>query len=119
MKSFVVALVTIIVMAATASAENWPQFRGPTGQGTSSEKNLPTRWSATENVAWKTAIPGEGWSSPIVWGDRVFVTAATDDGTSCRVICFARDDGKLLWNTEVFKQGNERKQEKNSLATPT
>ena len=114
-----VAAAILLSCAAAALADNWPQFRGPTGNGTSAEKGLPTKWSATENVAWKVAIPGEGWSSPIVWGDKVFITAATDDGTTCRVICFAKKDGKLLWNTEVFKQDNERKQEKNSLATPT
>ena len=109
--AFVGALALVLAAASPALAENWPGFRGPTGQGNSSEHGLPARWSATENVAWKVEVPGEGWSSPIVWGDRVFVTAATDDGTTCRVICFARGDGNLLWNTEVFKQGNERKQE--------
>jgi outer membrane protein assembly factor BamB len=113
------AAAVVLLCATSLSAENWPGFRGPTGQGTSSEKGLPTKWSATENVAWKTPIPGEGWSSPIVWGDRVFVTAATDNGASCRVICISARDGKVLWNKEVFKQAAERKQEKNSLATPT
>ena len=119
MRMFAAALVTIASLAAPALAENWPQFRGPTGQGTSNEKNLPVKWSGTDSVAWKTAIPGEGGSSPIVWGDRVLVTAATDDGTTCRIICLSRQNGRLLWNREVFKQANERKQEKNSLATPT
>jgi outer membrane protein assembly factor BamB len=117
--SAAVGLLFILSTVTPALAENWPGFRGPTGQGVSGERGLPASWSATENVAWKAEVPGEGWSSPIVWADRVFVTAATEDGTSCRVICFARRDGKLLWNTEVFKQENERKQEKNSLATPT
>ena len=68
-------VVCLLVSVAGASAENWPRFRGPTGQGVSSETGLPTHWSADENIAWKTAIPGEGWSSPVVFGDRVFVTA--------------------------------------------
>jgi outer membrane protein assembly factor BamB len=65
-----------------ASDPNWPQFRGPGAQGVSASTNLPERWSSTENVAWKTEIPGRGWSSPIVWGDRVFLTTAVNSGAS-------------------------------------
>ncbi len=63
---------------SAAQAEDWPCFRGPSRQGLSQEKDVPTEWSATSNVKWKTAIPGEGWSSPIVLGDDVFVTTALD-----------------------------------------
>ena len=99
-------------------AENWPQFRGPTAQGLSTEKNLPLTWSATENVAWKTALPGGSWSSPLVWGDRVFVTTAMDGGESCRVLSLERKTGKILWEKEVFKQVQRRKQARNTFATP-
>lgn len=68
--------------AAPAADGNWPQFRGPGGRGVAANPNLPVHWSATENVAWKTGIPGRGWSSPIVWGDRVFVTTAVSAGPS-------------------------------------
>ena len=116
--AFVLAVVSGSARRA-ARAEDWPRFRGPTGQGSSADPNPPLKWSATENVAWKTEVPGEGWSSPIVWGDRVFLTAATDGGTSCHVICFARDTGKVLWDVEVMKQETLRKEGKNSWATPT
>lgn len=109
----------LIFAIAPANAENWPQFRGPTAQGISAEKNPPLTWSATENVAWKTEIPGESWSSPIVWGRRVFVTTATDNGTSCRVLALERSSGKILWNKEVFQQVPRRKEGRNSYATPT
>src|SRR5579863_5891625 len=56
--------------------ENWPQFRGPGSRGVSEATDLPESWSKTENVVWATKIPGRGWSSPIVWGDRIFLTAA-------------------------------------------
>jgi outer membrane protein assembly factor BamB len=102
-----------------ASAENWPGFRGPTRQGVSSETKLPLQWSATNNVAWKSAIPGEAWSSPIVWGNRVFLTTATENGTSCRVLSLDRKSGRVLWDNEVFNQSTRRKQERNSYATPT
>lgn len=108
-----------LMLSLCANAEEWPGFRGPTGQGISTEKGLPTKWSATDNVAWKTAIPGEAWSSPIVWGDRVFVTTVTDTGTSCRVLALSRRDGKILWNVEVFQQPKTFKNAKNSFATPT
>jgi outer membrane protein assembly factor BamB len=106
-------------MPIQAHAENWPQFRGPTGQGLSGEKNLPTRWSATENIAWKTAIEGDGWSSPIVFGDRVFVTATTAGGSKCHVIAIDRKSGNIVWNKEVLTQETRRKEAKNSYATPT
>jgi outer membrane protein assembly factor BamB len=85
----------------------------------SSETGLPARWSATEQVAWKTPIPGESWSSPIVWGDRVFVTTATEGGSSCRVLSLDRKTGSLLWNKEVFQQVPRHKGERNTDATPT
>lgn len=113
------ASILLTASAATVSAENWPQFRGPTGQGISSEKNLPLRWSAASNVAWRTEIPGQAWSSPVVWGARVFVTTTTENGTKCRVLCLDRDSGKILWNTPVVEQVPLRKEGKNSYATPT
>lgn len=99
--------------------ENWPRFRGPTGQGISGERRLPLFWNTTSNVVWKAAIPGEGWSSPIVWGRKVFVTTATDNHTRCRVLCLDRDSGRLLWDTPVFEIVPLRKESKNSYATPT
>ena len=100
-------------------AENWPQFRGPDAQGHSAETGIPLKWSATENVAWKASIPGESWSSPIVWGDHVFLTTATGDGTSCRLLALDRSSGRLLWDKEVVQQVPRRKEGRNSYATPT
>ncbi|MBV9124641.1 MAG: PQQ-binding-like beta-propeller repeat protein [Planctomycetes bacterium] len=100
-------------------AENWPGFRGPTGQGISSEKNLPLTWSLRENLAWRVDIPGVGWSSPIVWGDRVFVTSANPEGTSCHVLGIDLHSGKILWDREVVRQTTNRKEPQNSHATPT
>jgi outer membrane protein assembly factor BamB len=108
-----------LLSTALASAENWPQFRGPTGQNISGETGLPLKWSATENVAWKTPIPGESWSSPIVWGDRVFVTTTTEGGVSCRVLSLDRKTGVVLWNKEVFQQAPPHKEGRNTYATPT
>ena len=105
--------------AASLVAENWPQFRGPGGQGVAADEALPLRWSATENILWKTGLPGESWSSPVVWGERVFVTTATENGESCRVLSLDRASGKILWDKEVFRQVPRRKEGRNSYATPT
>jgi outer membrane protein assembly factor BamB len=119
MKQILSLLALLLLLAGVVNAQNWPQFRGPNGQGHSAETNLPLKWSATENIAWKTELPGESWSSPIVWGNRVFVTTATDAGVSCRVIALDRKTGAILWNKEVFKQTIRRKEGRNSYATPT
>lgn len=108
-----------ILWAAPGHAENWPGFRGPTGQGISREKNLPLTWSLRENLAWRTELAGLGWSSPIVWEDRVFVTSATPDGTSCHVLCLDAAQGHVVWDKEVFRQATQRKLAENSHATPT
>lgn len=105
--------------ALPLAAENWPGWRGPTGQGISAESRLPLYWAANSNVVWKTAVTGESWSSPIVWNDRVFVTTATDNGSKCHVICLERSGGRVLWDKEVFEQVPLRKEGKNSCATST
>jgi outer membrane protein assembly factor BamB len=102
----------------TASAENWPQFRGPRGDGTSTEKNLPTRWSPTENVAWKTAIPGEGHSSPIVWDESVFLTTALPNGDRLLLRLNAHS-GKLVWKSVIAHSERESMHRENSSASST
>jgi len=80
-------------------AKYWARWRGPSGQGVVSGTGYPDSWSATENVKWKVPVPGEGNSSPIVWGDRVFVTTAYDSGRRLSVVAFRRTDGMKLWET--------------------
>lgn len=108
-----------ILWTVPAFAENWPRFRGPSGQGVSTETGLPLKWSETENVAWKTPIPGLGWSSPIVWGDRIFLTTGLANDTSCHVLCVDLKTGKILWDKEVFQQVVKRRERMNSGATAT
>lgn len=109
----------MVLVSVAVHAENWSRFRGPNGQGVSPESDLPIRWSSTENVAWKTRIPGVSWSSPIVWGDSVFVTTATEEGVSCRVIRIDRKTGNILWDNEVHRQKPGDMRRENSYATPT
>jgi outer membrane protein assembly factor BamB len=92
----------LCIDAMPASADNWPRWRGPEGIGQSKERNLPLKWSATENVKWKAPLPGSGMSSPIVWGGRVFLTQALDkNGYKRALMCFDRKDGRLLWQQSV------------------
>jgi len=119
MKFTYTSLLALSLTTTLLQADNWPQFRGPSAQGVSSEKNPPTSWSTTENIAWRTEIPGESWSSPIIWNNHVFLTTTTDSGESCRVLAINRKTGAILWNKEVFKQVPRRKEGRNSYATPT
>src|SRR5687768_18614876 len=100
--------------------QDWPQFRGPTGQGISEERGLPLTWSETKNVKWKVAIPGKGWSSPVIQGDRIWLTTATEEGKSLRAISVDRNTGAILLNVEVFRLRPLGKiNSKNSYASPT
>ena len=94
-------------------------WRGPHGDGRSEETDVPTRWSANENVAWKVAIPGKGHSSPVVSGDRVFVTTYLPDSNSRVLMCLDRTDGKKLWEKTVLTAPPEKKHNLNSYASAT
>ena len=95
----------LVASAITAQAENWPQFRGTGGLGHTAERDLPLTWNAKtgENIAWRAPLPKSDnpYSSPVVWGDHVFVTCVQNQPVAHRVLCFAKADGKLLWETPV------------------
>jgi outer membrane protein assembly factor BamB len=128
------------LFGASPAARDWPQFRGPAGRGVSDETGLPLTWSATSRVAWKTALPGPGHSSPIVWRDRIFLTAfKSNEGTLGRmtsaltsrlamghrptgqlfVLCLDRTSGRVVWEREVAAPAIEEVHDTNSPATPT
>lgn len=100
-----------------AHAEDWPGWRGPRGDGTSRETSVPVRWSGTSNVVWKTAIPGAGHSSPIVWQDRLFLETALQEDRL--LVGIDRRDGKLLWQQTVVHSPLEAKHTLNSHASST
>ena len=112
-------LAVLLCFLSFARAENWPGFRGPTRQGVSSEKNLPLVWGHGKNILWKTPIPGRGWSSPIVWEERIFLTTSTEEGRFCHVLSLDAITGEILWDRHVFDQETQRKREQNSYASPT
>ena len=110
----------VALTCATTAFADWPQFRGPNGQGHSDAKGLPIEWSETQNVTWKVQIPGTGHSSPVIAGDQVWMTTAVDKGRSLRAICVDRRTGRLMHNIELFRRGQPGPlHSKNSYATPT
>ncbi|MCA1562537.1 MAG: PQQ-like beta-propeller repeat protein [Acidobacteria bacterium] len=148
---FLVAVLTLVsaIPAATREAgENWPQWRGPGGQGVSSERQLPTEWGPDKNIAWKTTLPGSGHSSPIVWGERIFLTSAVegevvpgakpvthmmqgkewvhpssvagDRKHTLKVLALDAKSGKLLWEQTAFEGPVfDARHERSSFAAPT
>jgi outer membrane protein assembly factor BamB len=106
-RSATLALIVLMFGVSIGHAGNWPAWRGPLGTGVSDETGVPLTWSTTDNVTWKTPLPGPGNSTPIVWGDRVFLTGALDKGARRTLMCFDRADGKLLWQREVEFTGTE------------
>ncbi len=95
-------LSSLVVLFTTANlrAEDWPQWRGPRSDGTSAETGIPLKWSATDNIAWQTPVPGKGHSSAIIFGDRVFVTSAVEAESKQLLLCLDRKSGKVLWTQE-------------------
>ena len=114
-------LVGLVWAASTVCAEDWPQFRGPSGQGLSADTGLPLAWSETRNVKWKTPVPGRGWSSPVVAGGRVWMTTSVaGKGASLRAIAYDVETGREAVNVEVFHlRSAELTNAKNSHASPT
>ena len=100
-----------------AGGENWARFRGPNGQGHSSEKGLPSKW-AEKDYLWTVTLPEMGFSSPVIWGDKVFVTCATKDNSKGWIIAYDTADGNELWKKEYqFKPA--KMSYRNSLAAGT
>lgn len=111
----------LLLCASTLPAVgNWPQFRGPDGQGHADDAKLPVTWDQTNNVAWRTELPGQGWSSPVIWGNRIWMTTATEGGRSLRALCVDKTSGKLIRDVEVFTRETPMiLHSKNSHASPT
>src|SRR6266542_2155571 len=124
-RSLSVLAVVLTAAAPSSRAEDWPEFRGPTGQGLVRQGSIPTEWGPRKNVVWKQDIPGKGWSSPVVVGGHVYLTTAvaeTKGDYSLRALCLDARSGKIEWNKEVLREdGNTAPgiHPKNSHASPT
>jgi outer membrane protein assembly factor BamB len=99
-------LVTLVAIAPAVADDNWPQFRGPNGDGIAQTKGLPITWSESENIRWKTEIHDKGWSSPVIWGDQIWLTTALADGHAFYVLCVDRKTGKILHDLKLFDEPN-------------
>src|SRR5258707_2620215 len=141
-------LLAVVIFTVPGQAADWPQWRGPSGNGISAEKNLPDEWSPTKNIRWKTPIPGLGHSSPIVWGNRVFLTTAiegpmldgagapthirqgkawkhpdslgADGAWTLKVLALDASSGKILWQQTSFEGAVfDNRHQHGSYASPT
>lgn len=109
-----------VVCVSEAQSADWPQFRGPGGQGHSDATNLPVTWSETENVTWKVPVAGLGWSSPAIQGNQIWITSAVDEGKKLHAIALDRATGKTLHDVTVFEISEPGPvHSKNSHASPT
>jgi outer membrane protein assembly factor BamB len=117
--SMIMCVAIFLMYAAVARSEDWPGWRGPRLDGTSLEKHLPIKWSAHENIAWKAPIPGIGHSSPVVYGDQVFVTTCLTETQERVLSALDRRTGRELWHKVVLKAPLEPKHQLNSFASST
>src|SRR5262245_35423566 len=111
---------TSLCAVASSGAENWPQFRGPDGDGHCGARGLPLTWSETQNVKWKTPIHDKGWSSPVIWGDQVWLTTATEDGKHLFALTIDKNTGRVTRDVKLFDaEQPELWKQYNSYASPT
>jgi hypothetical protein len=116
------AAALVAALAVPAGAQEWPGWRGPKGDGTSAEPAFPLKWSGTENVVWKVPLPGKGYSSPVVFGDRIYLTTCIEGIGERRLLCLDRKEGKTLWERVVHTTPTRPKgeiHELNSFASST
>jgi outer membrane protein assembly factor BamB len=111
----------LLIPLAGECADHWPQFRGPNGDGHAADaKDLPVAWTETENVKWKTPIHDKGWSSPVIWGNQIWLTTATDEGSRLFALCVDKNTGRILHDVKVFDAVQPELWKKyNSYASPT
>ena len=118
MKRVVGTGLVAMATAATLSAENWPQWRGPAKNGVSTERGLPLKWSTTENIAWKLAMPGRSGSTPIVWGETIFLNLGTADRSGdLELWALDRGDGRIRWKKHIA--GGNHVERKQNMSSPS
>ncbi len=106
---------SLLLLSLCAYSENWPQWRGANLDGVSKEKNLPVKWSANENIAWKLPMPAWTGATPIIWGERIFLNVA--EGDNIQLWCVDRNDGKVLWKRQL--SGGNVKMRKQNMSSPS
>jgi outer membrane protein assembly factor BamB len=120
MASIIPGLLLLLAGLLFQADDNWPQFRGPDGNGHSAARDLPLNWSETENVVWKTAIHGRGWSSPVIYNSQIWLTTATEDGRKLYALCIDRETGRIIRDLNLFDVAQPQYAHPfNSYASPT
>lgn len=121
MHKLIFSLIAILFSTLAFAAEgDWYQFQGPTGDNHTTSDKLPLRWSETENIKWKTAIHGRGWSSPVIWDHQIWMGTATPDGHKMSAVCADAESGKILHDIHLFDVEEPREIHKlNSYASPS
>ena len=118
---FLISALALLIINALSitNAQNWPCWRGPNGDGTSIETSIPLRWDSVTNVEWKIPVPGTGYSSPVIWKDKLFLTTALNETQEKVLLCYDIKNGDLLWQKTVLKTRFENKHDNNSYASGT
>jgi len=117
----ILSVICLLTVAGRAAAdENWPNLHGPRHNSHSDSTGLPLVWSETENIVWKTPVHDSGWSSPVVWGNQIWLTTATDDGKQSYAVCVDRQSGKIVHDLKLFETANpQNTRQYNTFASPT
>ena len=110
-------ILTMSLAAGVVASANWPAWRGPAGDGVSAEKNLPVKWSPTENIAWKLQLPQWSGATPVIWGDMIFLNVAEADGNNLSLWAVSRSKGDVLWKRPLSTGNN--KQRKQNMSSPS
>lgn len=116
---YLLTVVLVISNFSLVQGQNWPGWRGPEGDGTSIETNLPAEWDSIMNVLWKSRVPGIGHSSPVIWENRLFITSALPESGEKILLCYDTQNGALIWQRTVVKTALEKKHADNSYASGT
>jgi len=110
----------LLLPSLLLAADNWPEFRGPAGDGHADAKGLPVTFGDSDHVKWKTPIHGKAWSSPVIWGSQIWLTTANEEGTELSAVCVDKDSGKILRDDILFRVATPQFCHKfNSYASPT
>jgi len=117
---FILFILSWLFASAARAEQHWPDYRGPDGDGISQSTGLPVKWSETENVRWKTAIHSRGHSSPVIWGEQIWLTTATKEGHKLYALCLDKGTGKILLDKKLFDVAEpQNSNELNSFASPS
>ena len=115
--SFHYAVLAILTLCSPVFADNWPSWRGPTQNGISSEKSVPVEWDTSKNVAWRVELPGPAGATPVVWGERIFLTTVDDSG-DLWLMCFSTE-GKELWKKQMGTGNKDARGDEGNSASPS